>query len=80
MDRNVACLCELGDFPQQRLVARVQLVHMKFANAQSARFTIIIGEDELKSKTASIKNMESGEQIAVQFDSVVEHLRKNKQN
>jgi histidyl-tRNA synthetase len=49
---------------------------MKFANSISAQFTIIIGEDELKSKSASVKNMESGEQVTIPLDAVVEHIEK----
>jgi histidyl-tRNA synthetase len=66
---KISCDTALGD----RSIAK----HMKFANAQSARFTIIIGEDELKSKSASVKNMESGEQITIPLDSVVEHIEKH---
>jgi histidyl-tRNA synthetase len=65
---GISCDSALGE----RSIAK----HMKFANAQAARFTIIIGEDELKSKTASVKNMESGEQVALPLDSVVEHVSK----
>jgi histidyl-tRNA synthetase len=67
---KISCDTALGE----RSIAK----HMKFANSISAQFTIIIGEDELKSKTASIKNMESGEQVTVPYDSVVEHIKKNK--
>lgn len=67
---NISCDTALGE----RSVAK----HMKFANSISAQFTIIIGEDELKAMTASIKNMESGEQVTVPYDSVVEHIKKNK--
>jgi histidyl-tRNA synthetase len=65
---KISCDTALGD----RSIAK----HMKFANAQSVRFTIIIGEDELKAKTASVKNMESGEQVSVPLESVIEHVSK----
>jgi histidyl-tRNA synthetase len=50
---------------------------MKFANAKSVGFTIIIGENELKEKSASVKNMDSGEQVTVPFDSVMKHIAKD---
>ena len=65
---GISCDTALGE----RSIAK----HMKFANSISARFTIIIGEDELKSGTASVKNMESGEQVAIPVDSVVAHVKK----
>jgi histidyl-tRNA synthetase len=49
--------------------------HMKYANSINAKFTVIIGEDELASKKASVKNMESGKQAQVDFDSIVDHIR-----
>jgi histidyl-tRNA synthetase len=49
--------------------------HMKHANSINAKFTIIIGENELSSRQASIKNMQSGEQHNVPFDRIVEHIR-----
>jgi histidyl-tRNA synthetase len=49
--------------------------HMKFANSQNARFAIIIGEDELASSEATVKDMKSGEQIRVPFDKIVRHIK-----
>jgi histidyl-tRNA synthetase len=48
--------------------------HMKYANTINARYTIIIGENELASKQVSIKNMESGEQVNVPFEKVAEYI------
>ena len=49
--------------------------HMKYANAQNARFTIVIGEDELASFKASVKDMESGEQKKVDFKEIARHIK-----
>lgn len=38
---------------------------MKYANKIGARFTMILGEEELTNNKASLKNMENGEQIEV---------------
>jgi histidyl-tRNA synthetase len=48
--------------------------HMKYANSLNAKFTIIIGENEISSQEASVKNMQSGEQENVPFDRIVEHI------
>ena len=45
------------------------------ANASGARFAVILGDDEVASGTAQLKDLESGEQRAVAFDSVAEALR-----
>lgn len=38
---------------------------MKYANKVGARYTMILGEDELQNAKASLKNMENGEQVLV---------------
>lgn len=45
--------------------------HMKYANTINARYTIIIGEDEITSKEATVKDMESGEQKKIRFENIV---------
>ena len=67
---NISCDCAL----MERSIAK----HMKYANAICARYAIIIGEEELKSKEASVKDMESGEQIKMPFEKIVEHIKNAK--
>ncbi len=47
---------------------------MKAANNSQARFCLIIGEDELSSKSVILKDMESGEQQSIAMDKVSSHL------
>ncbi len=49
---------------------------MKKADKMGALTTLIIGENELKSKTASIKNLKSGQQESVAIDQVATYLKK----
>jgi histidyl-tRNA synthetase len=49
--------------------------HLKYANSQNVRFAIIIGEDELASFEATIKDMKSGEQKKVNFKEIVNHIK-----
>ncbi len=42
----------------------------KYANKMKAKYTIIIGEDEVKENSFSVKNMETGEQISVSADEI----------
>lgn len=42
---------------------------MKYANKVGARYTMILGDDELKNDTASLKEMQSGEQVEVKLSA-----------
>ena len=46
------------------------------ADAVGARFAIILGDEEVASGQAQVKDLQSGEQRAAPFDSLVEVLRK----
>jgi histidyl-tRNA synthetase len=41
-----------------------------------ANWAILIGEDELKTQTASVKNLATREQLPVSFDQVAAHIKK----
>ncbi|MBN1397664.1 MAG: histidine--tRNA ligase [Bacteroidetes bacterium] len=43
---------------------------MREANRQSANYVIVIGEQELKTKSAKLKNMLTGEETAVSLDDI----------
>ena len=49
---------------------------MKYANKIKAKKLLVIGEDELKSRKAKIKNMKTGEEkeIVLELDSIIENL------
>jgi histidyl-tRNA synthetase len=48
---------------------------MKYANKLDARYTIIIGENELETNTGRIKNMETGEQTEVALDTLADFIK-----
>jgi histidyl-tRNA synthetase len=58
------------DYLQRSLKAQ-----MREANRQEARFAIVIGETELESKSARLKNMKSGEETTVALDQLESALR-----
>lgn len=58
------------DFLKRSLKAQ-----MREANRQQARFVLIMGEDELKKKVFSIKNMQSAEQQDISFDALIPFLK-----
>jgi len=47
---------------------------MKEANKLHCKYTIIIGDDEIKSQQVIIKNMETGDQSQVPFDQINSHF------
>jgi histidyl-tRNA synthetase len=59
----------VGTFGDRSLKAQ-----LKQANVSGARYTIIIGEDEVKSKTAVLKNMAQGEQQTIPIERVISSL------
>ncbi|MHB8846426.1 MAG: histidine--tRNA ligase [Nitrospirota bacterium] len=54
---------------------------MKKADKYGAAFTLIVGEQEMQSRTAVLRNMATKDQVAVSLENIVEELRKklNKQ-
>lgn len=49
---------------------------MKYANKLGAKHTVILGENELESNTAKIKNMETGEQTEIALDAIAAYFMK----
>ncbi|MDD3222866.1 MAG: histidine--tRNA ligase [Clostridia bacterium] len=49
---------------------------MKYANKLGAKHTVILGENELESNTAKIKNMETGEQTEIALDAIAAYFTK----
>ena len=49
---------------------------MKYANKLKAKYTVILGENELKENSARIKNMETGEQTEGALDAIAAYFIK----
>lgn len=49
---------------------------MKYADKINAKYTIVLGEDELLKGKVSIKNMKNGEQVESDIDKLVETIKK----
>lgn len=58
------------------LKARSMRAQMREANRQQARYSVIVGDQELEKSAAAVKHMESGEQIDVSFDRLPKVLQK----
>lgn len=46
----------------------------KYANRLNARYTVVIGDDEIEKNIVSLKDMDSGEQEEVSIDDLIEEL------
>lgn len=57
------------DYENRKLKAQ-----MKDADRKNARYTIVLGEDELDSRQANLKNMETGETVKLSFDDIINTL------
>ncbi len=54
-----------GFIAQTDLVGRGLKAQMKYANKIGARFTVVLGDDEVASGKARLKNMDSGEELEI---------------
>jgi histidyl-tRNA synthetase len=47
---------------------------MNYANRRNIPFVVLVGDDELKTNTFTLKNMESGEQLKIALEDLLEQL------
>ena len=50
---------------------------MKYANKLDAKFSAVIGDDDIQAGKASIKNMATGESAEVEFSKIADFLKTN---
>lgn len=62
--RETGLSCEL--YPGFDKLAK----QFKYANERNARFVAVLGEDEMRANTVTVKNMNSGEQKNVSFEEI----------
>ena len=48
---------------------------MKYANKIGAKYTVVLGDDEIERGTAAVKNMETGESEEISLDCVGDYLK-----
>ncbi|HCZ06171.1 MAG TPA: histidine--tRNA ligase [Thermotogae bacterium] len=70
-------LRELGFAAEVDLMERSLSAQMKYAARKNYSYVVILGEEELKSGTLSLKNMETGEQRRVPRGKLKEKIRRN---
>ena len=47
---------------------------MKYANKIGCKYTMVIGDNEVESGKANLKNMATGEQTEVEFSAIAEKI------
>ncbi|MBR5155076.1 MAG: histidine--tRNA ligase [Clostridia bacterium] len=69
-----------GIHAEQDLCGRSLKAQMKYADKLSAKFSIVVGENELSENSANLKNMKDGEIIATALDveTLKSHLQEGK--
>lgn len=61
-EKNLRCECDHTD--------RSVKAEMKYANKIGARFTVVLGENELQTGTAKFKRMSDGEQFELKLNDL----------
>lgn len=57
-----------GFFTEYDLMGRGLKAQMKYANKINAKFTLVLGDNELETKKAKLKQMDTGEEIDISLD------------
>ena len=70
-----ACLRDKGFSVQSDICGRGLKAQMRYANKIGARFSIVLGDNELESGLIRIKNMETGEDKEIAIESISEELK-----
>ncbi|NLX76309.1 MAG: histidine--tRNA ligase [Clostridiaceae bacterium] len=64
---------------EKDIMGRSVKAQMKYANKINARFAVILGDSEVESGRAELKNMATGEAKDIHIDTIVDRLLKYKQ-
>ena len=66
-----------GILAERDYLARSVKAQMKYANKLEAKYSAVIGDDDISAGKANIKNMETGESAEVEFAKISEYLKNN---
>ena len=81
LDKTIVMVKKLRDegyWVEYDVVGRGLKAQMKYANKIGASFVIVLGDNELESGKAMLKNMTTGEQTEISIgDDFIEHFSNN---
>lgn len=71
-----------GVYVENDLLSRSVKAQMKYANKICAKYSMILGDDEVAKNTAALKNMESGEETEISLDAseIIAYLESQEEN
>ncbi len=72
---QLSALRNAGIYAETDIVGRSMKAQMKYADKIHAKYTIAIGDNELDSGVARLKNMETGETVDISLSSLVDSLK-----
>ena len=75
-NKLVANLRSQGIAAQLDIVGRSLKPQMKYADKLGAKYSIVLGDTEVESGVADIKNMETGEKQSVKLIEIAEYINK----
>jgi len=64
-------LREEGCFVEYDLIGKGLNAQMKYANKIGAKFVMVLGDNEIESGVAKLKNMATGEQTDIRLDNTI---------
>lgn len=67
-----------GIFAETDLMGKSLKAQMKYADKVKARFSAVIGDDEVKNKKLTLRNMENGDSSDVAFDDIAKIIKGEK--
>ena len=67
-----------GVYAERDYMGRGLKAQMKYANKIGAKYTVVLGDDEVNSGKANVKNMETGEQTEVELACLPEFFKGDK--
>lgn len=67
-----------GIFAETDLMGKSLKAQMKYADKVKARFSAVIGDDEVKNKKLTLRNMENGDSTDVAFDDIAKIIKGEK--
>ncbi len=79
---KTACFKLLNEFRRNDIKAEIDYIgrsvggQMKSADRMNANYTVIIGENELDSGKATVRNMKTGDEKEIKLDKLVESIEK----
>lgn len=74
----IKALRDKGIYAERDYMGRGLKAQMKYANKIGAKYTVVIGDDEVSSGKANVKNMETGEQNQIELCSLADFFKGDK--